>query len=87
MKNLKRASFATQNYRNSAQESAYWQLTFLIFSAFFLDHTQNEYLAFYFSNKINKDVISLKYTLEIVQQLLDNSQITKQETDYEAIEL
>lgn len=50
-------------------------------------HNQNEYLAFYFSNKINKDVISLKYTLEIVQGTLESANITKEEQDYAALEL
>ena len=33
-------------------ENAYWQLAKLIFTAFYLDHTQNEYLMTYFDKSL-----------------------------------
>jgi hypothetical protein len=62
LKSTKRASmFASEH-----QEQAGWQLVFVIFAAFFIDHSQNEFLRTYFTNQVTKDVIKLKYTLEIV---------------------
>lgn len=64
---------------------AYWQLVYLIFSAFYLDHKQNDYLNDFFTSKVTQDVCKLKYTLEIVQSLLSRSEITKEHDEYAEI--
>lgn len=45
---------------------AYWQLATIIFTAFYLDHSQNEFLGTYFSQKLQTSVNKLKMCLEIV---------------------
>ena len=45
---------------------ANWQLATLIFTAFYLDHSQNSYLGIYFAQKLQENVQRLKISLEIV---------------------
>ena len=56
-------------------------MLFLIFTAFFMDHLQNEYLGTYFSDKVNKDIFKLKHSLEIVQSFLSVCEITSTEPE------
>ena len=54
---------------------AYWQLATLIFTAFYLDHSQNDYLSDYFAQRLQQNVTRLKLCLDIVQGLLTKSEI------------
>ena len=58
---------------------AYWSLATIIFTAFYLDHSQNEYLGTYFSQKLQQNVTKLKMCLEIVQGLLAQSELEEEE--------
>ena len=59
----------------------YWQLATLIFTAFYLDHSQNDYLSNYFSQRLQTSVQRLKMSLEIVQGLLARSEIMANEEE------
>ena len=54
---------------------AYWSLANLIFTAFYLDHSQNTYLSNYFAQKLQQNVQRLKISLEIVQGLLTKAEL------------
>ena len=60
---------------------AYWQIATFIFTAFYLDHSQNEYLSTYFAQRLQTNVKSLKLCLEIVQGLLTKSEIIANEDE------
>ena len=60
---------------------AYWQLTSLIFTAFYLDHSQNQYLSDYFAQRLQTNVIKLKQCLQIVQGLLAKSEVIATEEE------
>ena len=49
---------------------AYWQLYYLIFTAFFLDHGQNELLTNYFTINLPQHILNFKHALDIVQSIL-----------------
>lgn len=68
---------AKQCKRND-DPKAYWQLYFVIFTAFFVDHSQNEFLQQYFNFELKAHISNLKHALDIVQSLLQKSQITEQ---------
>jgi len=46
-----------------------------------MDHTQNEYLGTYFSERVNKDIFKLKHSLEIVQSFFSICEITSTEPE------
>ena len=56
-------------------ENAYWQLAKLIFTAFYLDHTQNEYLMTYFDKSLPSQIQNFKIALDIIQVQLDKADI------------
>ena len=60
---------------------AYWQLATLIFTAFYLDHSQNEWLGSYFGGRLQQNVMKLKTCLEIVQGLLTKSDLIATEEE------
>ena len=60
---------------------AHWQLAILIFTAFYLDHSQNEYLGTYFSMRLQQSVYKLKMCLDIVQGLLTKSELIANDYD------
>ena len=45
---------------------AYWQLYYLVFSAFFIDHSQNELLINYFTITLPQNMLNFKHALDIV---------------------
>ena len=60
---------------------ASWQLATLIFTAFYLDHSQNDYLSLYFSQKLQTNINKLMLSLEIVQSVLSKSELLANEDD------
>ena len=54
-----------------------------MFSAFYIDHSQNEFLQHYFVNELPSCIKDLKHALDIVQHLLSKSDITEQEELFE----
>ena len=59
-----------------AASKAYWELAFLIFTAFYLDHSQNDYLAHFFASRLQQNVAKFKIALDVVQGLLSRAEIT-----------
>lgn len=60
---------------------AYWQMYYLIFTAFFIDHGQNELLTNYFTNNLPQNILNFKHALDIVQSILQKSVITMEEVE------
>ena len=57
-------------------ELAYWSVIQLVYAAFFFDHSQNDFLMNYFSMEINHNIVHFKISLDIVQGLLNRSELT-----------
>ena len=74
-KAAKRSARAGANSTDKHQLKAYWQLATLIFTAFYLDHSQNEYLSKFFAQKLQTNISKLKMCLDIVQHLLSETEI------------
>ena len=62
---------------------AYWQLATLIFTAFYLDHTQNDYMSNYFSQRLQQNINKLMLSLEIVQSVFSKSELMGNDDDSE----
>ena len=60
---------------DNASSKAYWELAFLIFTAFYLDHSQNDYLAVFFASKLQQNILKFKIALDVVQSLLSRAEI------------
>lgn len=58
---------------------AYWQIYYLVFLAFFIDHSQNEFMQQYFTFTLPKNILNFKHALDIVQSILQKSVITMEE--------
>lgn len=74
-KAAKRSARGVAATTDKHQLKAYWQLATLIFTAFYLDHSQNEYLGKFFAHKLQTNISKLKMCLDIVQQLLSETEI------------
>lgn len=61
---------------DNASSKAYWELAFLIFTAFYLDHSQNDYLAHFFASRLQQNILKFKIALDVVQSLLSKAEIT-----------
>ena len=72
------------NRDNKHLSKAYWQTATLILTAFYLDHSQNEYLADFFSQKLQKSISKLLLCMNIVQSLLGKSEVIQTEEEEEA---
>ena len=74
------------NASNEKSASAYWELVKLIFTAFYLDHSQNTFLGNYFTLNLQQNISNFKVALDIVQSLLSNADLTtgKNENDSSA---
>ena len=66
---------------NKHLSKAYWQIATLILTAFYLDNSQNEYLADFFSQKLQKNISKLLLCMNIVQSLLGKSEVLQNEED------
>ena len=60
---------------DNASSRAYWELASLIFTAFYLDHSQNDYLAHFFASRLQQNILKFKIALDIVQSLLSRAEI------------
>ena len=71
------------NASNEKSTSAYWDLAKLIFTAFYLDHSQNTFLGDYFTLSLQQNISNFKVALDIVQSLLSTAEIntSKNEND------
>ena len=71
------------NASNEKSASAYWELVKLIFTAFYLDHSQNTFLGDYFTLSLQQNISNFKVALDIVQSLLSTAEIntSKNEND------
>ena len=75
IKQAKRAAGRDQGTDN-ASSRAYWELASLIFTAFYLDHSQNDYLAHFFASRLQQNILKFKIALDVVQSLLSRAEIT-----------
>ena len=60
---------------DNASSRAYWELASLIFTAFYLDHSQNDYLAHFFASRLQQNILKFKIALDVVQSLLSRAEI------------
>ena len=52
---------------NESSDGSYWELLKLIFTAFYLDHSQNAFLANFFALNLQQNIQNFKVALDIVQ--------------------
>ena len=69
IKQAKRAVGRDQGTDNAGSK-AYWELASLIFTAFYLDHSQNDYLAQFFASRLQQNILKFKIALDVVQSVL-----------------
>ena len=62
--------------KSGGDSKGYYQLLYLIFTAFYIDHSQNRWLGTYFGQELQTNILSVKHALDIVQSLLSKSEIT-----------
>ena len=74
IKQGKRAALNDQQDNSSSR--AYWELVSIIFTAFYLDHSQNSYLGNFFASRLQTNILKFKIALDLVQQTLSKAEIT-----------
>ena len=53
--------------KDNASSKAYWDFVAVIFTAFYLDHSQNTYLSHFFASKLQTNILKFKIALDLVQ--------------------
>ena len=63
------------NRSNEKSVGSYWELIKLIFTAFYLDHSQNTFLTNFFTSTLRQNISNFKVALDIIQTILNKCEI------------
>ncbi|CDW81842.1 UNKNOWN [Stylonychia lemnae] len=74
LKQIRIKKQANKAYDYQSWEKAYWQLAYIVFTAFYIENVQNEYLENYFQLQLRQDLQQMKLVLDIISSVLRRTQ-------------
>jgi hypothetical protein len=74
LKQLRIKKQANKLFDYQSWEKAQWQLVYIVFTAFYIENTQNDFLDSYFQFQLRQDLKQMKMVLDIVSSVLKKTQ-------------